>query len=107
MKTVQRKKITPDSRRVEELLRTEFPDVKAYQYNSASIRVRVTDPRFEGKTASERDAMVSPILAQLPEELERDILMLLMVTPKERQPDYLNPRSLVNLEFDDPGRSRL
>ena len=61
-------KRTDETRKVEEVLRNEgFEQVDAYRYNSASIRVRVVDPRFEELPADERDAMVEPYLDQLPE----------------------------------------
>ena len=60
---------TSETRRVEEILREEFPNTDAYRYNSASIRVRVIDHRFEGKSTEERDAMVEPILEKLPEAI--------------------------------------
>ena len=39
---------TDESRQVEDLLRKEFPKTDVYRYNSASIRIRVIDPQFEG-----------------------------------------------------------
>lgn len=38
----------------------EFDQMDANHYNSASIRVRVIDPRFEGVPTENRDAMVEP-----------------------------------------------
>jgi len=61
---------TEESREVESVLRPEFPGTDAYRYNSASIRVRVVDPRFEGRSHEERDAMVEPLLDRLPESIQ-------------------------------------
>jgi hypothetical protein len=96
---------TDESRQVEELLRKGFPNADAYRYNSASIRVRVIDPRFEGLDIDERDAMVEPLLKQLPEETQADIMTLITLSPSEAA----NPTklSLVNLEFEDPSPSML
>jgi len=96
---------TDESRQVEDLLRKEFPKTDAYRYNSASIRVRVVDPRFEGLTMEERDSMVEPLLKQLPEEIQADIMNLITLSPSEAR----NSRklSLVNLEFEDPSPSML
>ena len=96
---------TDESRHVEEVLRKEFPKTDAYRYNSASIRIRVIDPRFEGLEFDERDAMVEPLLKQLPEEIQADIMTLLTLSPSERK--KLSRKSLVNLEFEDPSPSIL
>lgn len=98
---------TDETRRVEQVLRREFPQVDAYRYNSASIRVRVIDPRFAGKSIEERDAMVAPWLDQLPEETQGDIMLLLTLTPDESAPGTLHRHSLVNLEFEDYSTSTM
>lgn len=100
-------KKTPETRRIEQVLKGEFPNVEAYRYNSAAIRVRVIDPRFAGKSIGERDAMVAPLLDRLPEETQGDIMLLLTLTPEESRPDAHNRDSLVNLEFEDPLPSML
>jgi len=96
------KKKTAETRKVEEILRKEFPHTDAYRYNSASIRVRVVDKRFEGKTTEQRDAMVEPLLEKLPQNTQADIINLLTLTPGEQAAS-----SIANLEFDDPSPSRL
>jgi hypothetical protein len=87
--------------KVEEALKSKFTDVKAYQYNSGSIRIRVIDRRFKGKSNPERDAMVDPILDRLPVDIQRQITFLLLLAPSEAG------GSLMNTEFDDPTPSRL
>ena len=89
-----------DSKHVEKVLREEFPQTDAYRYNSASIRVRVIDPRFVGKTAEERDSLVEPYIHRLPESLQADIMFLLTLAPGEAE-STLRGDSL-NLEFEDP-----
>lgn len=96
---------TDESRRVEELLRKAFAQVDAYRYNSASIRVRVIDPRFEGKSNEERDSMVEPYLDQLPVETQAEIMTLRTLAPGEESRDLR--KGLANLEFEDPSRSML
>jgi stress-induced morphogen len=91
---------TEDSRRVEEELRKHFPQSDAYRYNSASIRVRIIDESFRGKTEIEREKMVDPILQQLPEDLESDITLLLTLTADETQ--AFNRHYPTNLEFENP-----
>jgi hypothetical protein len=96
---------TDETRSVERVLRQEFPKTDAYRYNSASIRVRVIDPRFEGKSTEERDAMVEPLLEKLPEPTQADIMTLLTLSPGEA--DASLQKSLANAEFDDPSDSML
>ena len=98
---------TDDSRAVEEKLRQAFPQTDAYRYNSASIRVRVIDERFEGKSEEERDAMVEPLLAQLDDPIQADIMNLLTLTPEEAEAKEFSKFSLLNLEFEDPSPSEL
>ena len=76
-------KRTDETRMVEELLRQHFKQADSYRYNSASIRVRVIDPRFEGMSREKRDAMVEQYLDQLPSETQRDIVTLFTFAPSE------------------------
>jgi len=101
-------KRTPETRKVEEHLRQHFQHADSYRYNSASIRIRVLDPKFEGKSREERDAMVEPYLDQLPEETQKDIVTLLTFAPSEieRTAPTLRER-LLNTEFEDPSPSKL
>jgi hypothetical protein len=102
-------KRTDETRQVEEVLRQAgFDQVDAYRYNSASIRVRVIDPRFEGLSPEKRDAMVEPHLEQLPERTQADIMNLFTFAPTEL---HQSPKSfrefLKNTEFDNPSPSML
>ncbi len=63
-------KKTPETRMIEALFRTDFPRTDAYRFNSASIRVRVIDDRFEGKSIAEREAMALPLLKNRPRRRE-------------------------------------
>lgn len=98
-------KKTSETRKIEDLLRHDFPRSDAYRFNSASIRVRVIDERFEGKTIAEREAMVMPLLNRLPEETREDILLLLTLAPSEQT--ELSSQTLMNREFEQPVPSRL
>ena len=60
-----------------------FERVDAYRFNSASIRVRVIDPRFEGKSIAEREDMVLPLIGSCRSETQEDILLLLTLAPSE------------------------
>jgi hypothetical protein len=102
-------KRTDETRHVEAVLREAgFQQADAYRYNSASIRVRVIDARFEGKKLEERDAMVEPILTQLPERTQGDIVTLFTFAPSELQQTPTKFREfLLNTEFEDPSPSIL
>ena len=99
---------TPETRDVEQAL-TEagFQTVNAYRYNSAAIRVRVVDPRFEGLSREDRDAMVEPHLARFPERTQADIITLLTLAIQLQQSPATFRQYLVNAEFDDPSPSML
>lgn len=98
-------KKTEETREIEALFGTEFPKTDAYRFNSASIRVRVIDERFEGKSIDEREAMVLPLLKKLPQRTRDDVLLLLTLAPSEQ--GTFNSQTLMNLEFEQPIPSRL
>jgi len=102
-------KRTDETRMVERLLRDAgFETVDAYRYNSASIRVRVIDNRFEGMPTEKRDAMVEPYLEKLPERTQADIMNLFTFAPSELQQTPKTFREfLMNTEFEDPSPSML
>jgi hypothetical protein len=101
-------KRTSETRSVEMLLREHFERVDAYRYNSASIRVRVIDPRFENLSREKRDAMVEPYLDKLPPETQQDIVTLFTFAPSELSHTPATFREfLLNSEFDEPSPSML
>jgi hypothetical protein len=101
-------KRTEETRRVEGLLGSVFEQAEAYRYNSASIRVRVIDSRFEGMAREKRDAMVEEQIAKLPLETQRDIVTLYTFAPSELSLSPKNFREyMLNTEFDDPSPSIL
>ena len=101
-------KRTPETRMVEDLLRRQFKNTDSYRYNSASIRVRVIDPLFEGMSREQRDSLVEKWLDQLPVETQQDIVTLFTFAPSELSgtPEHYR-ESLINFEFDDPSPSTL
>ncbi|HEX4146611.1 MAG TPA: hypothetical protein VHY91_24125 [Pirellulales bacterium] len=103
------KKHTDETREVEQVLRSAgFENVEAYRYNSASIRVRVVDSRFEGMRPEKRDAMVEPHLEKLPERTQADIISLFTFAPSELQQTPKTLRQfMLNTEFEDPSPSML
>src|SRR5438874_908755 len=102
-------KRTPETRQVEDaLLKAGFEKVDAYRYNSASIRVRVIDTRFEGLSPEKRDKLVEPCLAVLSERTQADIMSLFTFAPSElKEPGKISREYLLNVEFDDPSPSML
>ena len=102
-------KRTDESRMVEDLLRKAgLEKVDAYRYNSASIRVRVIDSRFEGLSIEKRDAMVEPHLESLPERTQADIINLFTFAPSELQQTPKTLREFLNnMEFENPSPSML
>lgn len=101
-------KRTSETRMVEDLLRDHFERVDCYRYNSASIRIRVVDSRFEGLSREQRDTMVEEYLDTLPPETQRDIVSLFTFAPSELDRSPTKYREfLLNAEFDDPSPSVL
>jgi len=77
-------------------------DAALYRQNSASIRLRVIDRRFEGMTKSRRHADVWDFLAtRVPEDTLADVSLVLTIAPAELK------HSFANFEFEQPTPSRL
>jgi hypothetical protein len=102
-------KRTDETQMVERVLREAgFETADAYRYNSASIRVRVIDQRFEGMPTEKRDAMVESYLERLPERTQADIMNLFTFAPSELQQTPKTLREFFkNTEFEDPSPSML
>jgi hypothetical protein len=66
-----------------------------------SVRVRIIDPSFDGKTKPERNDIVWNYLTELSDDEQSDISMLLLLTPSETK------HSFANFEFEDPVPSKL
>lgn len=83
---------------------TEHPGATAelYRYNSAAIRVRVTDERFDRVPFDKRhDGLWDYIRARVSDDVMSEISFLIPVTADERGHD------LSSAEFDHPSRSLL
>jgi hypothetical protein len=76
-------------------------EVEAYRHNSVSVRIRVIDPDFRGKSRAEREDELWAALEHLPEEVVAEISLLLLLAPEEVK------RSFANFEFDNPVPSQL
>jgi len=96
------KQIDKSTRLIEQRLMNEYlskhplADIRVYRYNPAAIRVRIVDPDFAGMDLPNREQVIWPILEKLPEDVRLDVTVCLLITPEEQ------PRSMMNLEFEDP-----
>jgi hypothetical protein len=81
----------------------QHPDaqIEAYRQNSVSIRVRIIDPDFAGISRAERHEIVWRFLEPLPDDVQSQMSLLILLTPEEL------PTSIANLEFDNPIPSSL
>lgn len=75
--------------------------IDLYRQNPVSVRVRIVDPEFAGKSKAVRSQEAWTYLDHVPEDVQSDISLLLLLTPDETK------ASMVNVEFDDPLPSRL
>lgn len=76
-------------------------EVECYRQNSASLRIRIIDPDFQGSDRMSRDDSLWKRLGRLPDEVQSQITMLLLLTPDEAE------TSFANMDFDNPIPSRL
>lgn len=73
-----------------------------YRRNSASVRIRVIDRRFEGMARSERHDRVWKFLAaRVPEDSLAEVSQLIALPPGEQADSF------ANLEFEKPTPSTL
>lgn len=102
-------KRTDESRMVEDEMREAgFDRVDAYRYNSASLRVRVIDKRFESISREARDKIVEPFIDKLPPSTQSDIVSLVLLAPSEfDQPSDTFREFMLNNEFENPSPSML
>ncbi|MFO7901326.1 MAG: hypothetical protein R6U98_01590 [Pirellulaceae bacterium] len=77
----------------------EYAECMVYRYNPASIRIRIVDSIFSGRSKSERHDYAMQYLRGLPDDVLSEISILLCLEPGER--------SLLDLEFYDSTRSQL
>lgn len=82
---------------------TDRPDARIdlYRHSSASVRVRIIDPGFDGMSKKQRNDLVWKYLEPVSEDAQGDISMLVLLTPDEVE------KSMGNLEFEDPVPTRL
>jgi hypothetical protein len=76
-------------------------EITVYRHNSVSVRIRVIDSAFANQSRAVREEELWGLLNQLPEDVSAEISLLLLLTPEEA------PKSLANIEFENPIPSRL
>jgi stress-induced morphogen len=76
-------------------------EIETYRQNSVSVRIRIIDSAFKGKSRIAREEELWALLNELPEDIVAEISLVLLLTPDEAK------RSLANVEFDDPIPSKL
>ena len=74
----------------------EYAECMVYRYNPASIRIRIVDSIFSGRSKSERHDYAMRYLRGLTEDVLSEVSILLCLEPGER--------SLLDLEFQEPPR---
>jgi stress-induced morphogen len=74
-------------------------EIALYRQNAVSIRIKVVDPDFDGIAKSARHSTIWEYIQKLPDEVQSDVSMLVLLTPREVK------KSVANLEFEDPSPS--
>jgi stress-induced morphogen len=73
-----------------------------YRQDSASVRVRIVDPRFGRSSKGARHDKVWKFISDRLDEIDREeVALLILLTPAEQ------PESFINSEFDKPIRSKI
>ncbi len=83
--------------------KASHPDaqIQSYRQNSVSIRIRIIDPHFLGKDRALRHDEIWNILERLPEDVQSQLTVLLLLTPEETK------TSFANMDFENPIPSNL
>ena len=65
-------------------------EAELFRFSPTSVRMRIIDPDFRGKSRSERHKTLWAILYPLDEDVLGELTMLLLLTPEERATSTLN-----------------
>ncbi len=87
---------TARTRRLEKSFRAQFPGTEVYELDPYSIRIRIVDERFRPLSYIERERLVWPLLMALPEPIQQDMSIILLLTEEELA------TSTMNREFENP-----
>jgi hypothetical protein len=76
-------------------------EIEVYRQNPAAIRIRIIDPDFRGVDRVDREARAWDVLGELPEDVQGEVSLLLLLTPEETSASFAND------EFENPVPSSL
>jgi hypothetical protein len=76
-------------------------EIEVYRQNSVSVRIRVLNSQFRGKSRAQREQELWAVLNNLPEETLAEISLVLLLTSEEMK------NSFASAEFDAPIPSKL
>ena len=65
-------------------------EVVVYRQSSVSIRVRIVDPDFAGMNKGDRHNAVWHLLNDLPEDVQSQVSVLLLLAPEETNVSFAN-----------------
>lgn len=71
-------------------------EAEVFRYSTVSVRARVIDPDFHGKSRVERHRDIWPLLNTLDEDSLSELTMVLLLTPEELK------TSMANRDFEGP-----
>lgn len=81
---------TARTRRLEKSFRARFPGTEVYESDPYSIRLRIVDERFRGLNQVERERLVWPLLMALPEPIQQDMSIVLLLAEEELATSTMN-----------------
>ena len=76
-------------------------NIELDRWSNVSVRIRIIDQDFRGKSRSDREMEIWPLFDVLSEDAVADVSMLLLITPEEKD------ESLASFEFDHPTKSMI
>src|SRR5437016_869967 len=68
--------------------------IDTYRQNSVSVRIRILDPGFSKLGAAQRNDLAWQFLSRLPDEVQSEVSVLVLLTPVEAK------KSFANFEFE-------
>ncbi len=76
-------------------------EIEVYRQNSVSVRIRIIDPDFAGKSRVAREEEIWAAFNSLPENVVSEVTLLLLLTEKEAKDSF------ASFDFDNPLPSKL
>lgn len=92
--------VNEETQQIESVFRDAgYLGVQAYRSGPFSVRLRIRDPRFRGLSRVARMKEITPLIRQLPEEIQEDLIFVLPIVPGE---ESLTQFQRMNTEFENP-----